>query len=176
MNAQTYLQPHYYGNGLFGNVYLSPGKQQDVNIAGTPLPVNRSCRYFQAIFYETWLKKWKLAHGMSISIANWRCVFYENQKNFECSFRVIGPHCDMIPHDCTMQGRQIWQTDRQQAGYNGIKLVMDLFPLLRFEDTSFFFLFLTSLELTPTLQWIKLALEFVPAICAVFVEMFLLKL
>ena len=47
---------------------------------------------------------------------------------------------------------------------------MDLFPLLRFEDTSCCFLFLTSLELTPTLQWIELALEFLPAICAVFVE------
>ena len=30
--ARTYLQPHY------GNVYLSAGQQQEVNIAGTPLP------------------------------------------------------------------------------------------------------------------------------------------
>ena len=34
--ARTYLQPHY-GIGVFGNVYLSAW-QQEVNIAGTPLP------------------------------------------------------------------------------------------------------------------------------------------
>ena len=35
--AGTYLQPHY-GNGVFGNVYLSAGLHWEVNIAGTPLP------------------------------------------------------------------------------------------------------------------------------------------
>ena len=35
--AQTYLQPHY-GNGVFGNVYLSAGQHyKEVNIASTPL-------------------------------------------------------------------------------------------------------------------------------------------
>ena len=37
VHARTYLQPHY-GNGVFGNVYLSAGKHQEINIAGTPLP------------------------------------------------------------------------------------------------------------------------------------------
>ena len=36
-SAGTYLQPHY-GNGVFGNVYLSAGQHKEVNIAGTPLP------------------------------------------------------------------------------------------------------------------------------------------
>ena len=35
--AGKYLQPHY-GNGVFGNVYLSAGQHWKVNIAGTPLP------------------------------------------------------------------------------------------------------------------------------------------
>jgi hypothetical protein len=35
--VRTYLQPHY-GNGVFGNVYLSAGQHWEVNIAGTPLP------------------------------------------------------------------------------------------------------------------------------------------
>ena len=35
--AGMYLQPHY-GNGVFGNVYLSAGQHLEVNIAGTPLP------------------------------------------------------------------------------------------------------------------------------------------
>ena len=35
--AQTYLQPDY-GNGVFGNVYLSAGQHLEINIAGTPLP------------------------------------------------------------------------------------------------------------------------------------------
>jgi hypothetical protein len=34
--AGTYLQPHY-GNGGFGNVYLSAGQHYEVNIAGTPV-------------------------------------------------------------------------------------------------------------------------------------------
>ena len=35
--VRMYLQPHY-GNGVFGNVYLSAGEDQEVKIAGTPLP------------------------------------------------------------------------------------------------------------------------------------------
>ena len=34
--AWTYLQPHY-GNGVFGNVYLSAGQHLEVNIAGTQM-------------------------------------------------------------------------------------------------------------------------------------------
>ena len=88
---------------------------------------------------------------LKITEKEWRCVFYEpyyeNQKNFECSFRVIGPHCDMIPDDCTMQGRQIWQTDRQQSWHTlGSKSLWRriLFFFLWFEDIIF--LILTSLE------------------------------
>ena len=34
--GQMYLQLHY-GNGIFGNVYLSAGQHLEVNIASTPL-------------------------------------------------------------------------------------------------------------------------------------------
>ena len=36
LRAQTYLQLQY-GNGVFGNVYLSAGQHYEVNIAGTSL-------------------------------------------------------------------------------------------------------------------------------------------
>ena len=36
--AGTYLQPHY-GNGVFGNVYLSADQHYEINTAGTPLPL-----------------------------------------------------------------------------------------------------------------------------------------